>query len=48
MKVLFLDIDGVLVVNGPDEGLTLAHFEPRALKEVRPCLPPWSHPRPWL
>lgn len=34
-KVLFLDIDGVLVVDGPDEGVTRAHFSDAALRVLR-------------
>lgn len=33
-KVLFLDIDGVLVVDGPDEGVTRAHVSDAALREL--------------
>lgn len=34
MKVLFLDVDGVLVIDGPDDGVTENHFSPSALAEL--------------
>jgi len=34
MKVLFLDVDGVLVIDGPDYGVERAHFSDRALQQL--------------
>jgi len=35
IKLLFLDVDGVLVMDGPDWDVTLDHFSTSALRELK-------------